>query len=78
MRVRVTRNFQVVIPSEVRSKAGIREGDIVDVWYDAAEGVVKLRRVDQLDEIEEALKRLPKIERPGWRRLKEELYEMFD
>ncbi|MEM1973124.1 MAG: AbrB/MazE/SpoVT family DNA-binding domain-containing protein, partial [Nitrososphaerota archaeon] len=36
--VKVTRNYQVTIPSSVRSKADIREGSIVKVVYDEAEG----------------------------------------
>ncbi|PLJ76994.1 AbrB/MazE/SpoVT family DNA-binding domain-containing protein [Infirmifilum sp. SLHALR2] len=31
MRVKVTRNFQVTIPAEIRSALGIREGDLLEV-----------------------------------------------
>ncbi len=40
--VKVTRNYQVTIPATVRQKAGIREGDLVEVWFDEKEGVIKL------------------------------------
>ncbi|MEM0482827.1 MAG: AbrB/MazE/SpoVT family DNA-binding domain-containing protein [Nitrososphaerota archaeon] len=40
--VKVTRNYQVTIPSRVRSRADIREGSIVKVVYDEAEGVIKI------------------------------------
>ncbi len=40
--VKVTRNFQVTIPVNVRTKAGIREGDFVEVSYDEREGVIKI------------------------------------
>ena len=31
--VKVTRNYQVTILAVVRTKAGIREGDLVEVWF---------------------------------------------
>ncbi len=40
--VKVTRNYQVTIPATVRKKAGIREGDYVEVWFDEEEGVIKI------------------------------------
>ena len=40
--VKVTRNYQVTIPATVRQKAGIHEGDLVEVWFDEREGVIKL------------------------------------
>ncbi len=43
--VKVTRNYQVTIPAVVRSKAGIREGDLVEVWFDEREGVIKIAPV---------------------------------
>ena len=33
-RVKVTRNFQVTIPAEVRAKLGIKEGDLMEVYTD--------------------------------------------
>jgi len=41
--VRVSRRFQITIPSEIRRKLGIREGDYVDVELDEREGVVIVR-----------------------------------
>ncbi|MDK2372422.1 MAG: AbrB/MazE/SpoVT family DNA-binding domain-containing protein [Candidatus Korarchaeota archaeon] len=43
--VKVTRNYQVTIPVSVRTKAGIREGDFVEVSYDEREGVIKISPV---------------------------------
>ena len=43
MRVKVTRNFQITIPAEVRSKLGIKEGDYVLVELDEQEGVILVR-----------------------------------
>lgn len=40
-RVRVTRNFQITIPAEIRRAAGIREGDVLVVEYREGEIVVK-------------------------------------
>jgi AbrB family looped-hinge helix DNA binding protein len=40
--VKVTRNYQVTIPSNVRLKAGIKEGNFLRVVYDENEGVIKL------------------------------------
>jgi AbrB family looped-hinge helix DNA binding protein len=34
MRVKVTRNFQITIPVDVRSRIGIKEGDYVEVELD--------------------------------------------
>uniref|UniRef100_A0A7J3X6E7 AbrB/MazE/SpoVT family DNA-binding domain-containing protein n=1 Tax=Thermofilum pendens TaxID=2269 RepID=A0A7J3X6E7_THEPE len=43
MRVKVTRNFQITIPAEVRSKLGIKEGDYVEVELDEREGVILVK-----------------------------------
>ncbi len=43
--VKVTRNYQVTIPADVRKRAKIKEGDLVDVEYDEKEGVIKIRKV---------------------------------
>lgn len=75
--MKVTRHYQVVIPASVRRALGIREGDYVAVWYDEVEKVVKIKRVDPLEEVEEELKKLPRA-RADWRELKKYVYEMFD
>ncbi len=43
--MKVTRNYQVTIPAGVRERAGIREGDLVEISYDEREGVVKIAPV---------------------------------
>jgi AbrB family looped-hinge helix DNA binding protein len=68
--VKVTRNYQITIPAPIRSRAGIREGDLVEVSFDEAEGVIKIvpvkrrrltirlgRRIT-VEEIEEAVEQL--------------------
>jgi transcriptional regulator, AbrB family len=66
--VKVTRNYQVTIPSNIRLKANIKEGSFVKVVYDEKEGVIKLipfkrkrltirlGRKITVEEIEEAIK----------------------
>ncbi len=41
-KVKITRNYQMTIPSGVRIKSGIKEGDVVRVIYDEKEGVIKV------------------------------------
>jgi len=43
MRVKVTRNFQVTIPSEIREKLGIKEGDYVEVTLDESNGTIIIK-----------------------------------
>lgn len=43
MRVKVTRNYQVTIPAEIRSRLGIREGDYVEVTFDEKNGVIIIK-----------------------------------
>jgi len=43
MRVKVTRNFQITIPAEVRRKLGIKEGDYVEVELNEQEKVVLVK-----------------------------------
>ena len=43
MRIKVTRNFQITIPAEVREKLNIREGEYVDMTVDEKEGVIIVR-----------------------------------
>jgi AbrB family looped-hinge helix DNA binding protein len=43
MKVKVTRNFQVTIPSEIREKLGIREGDYVEVTLDESNGTIIIK-----------------------------------
>lgn len=40
MKVKVTSNFQITIPLEVREKLGIKEGDFVDSTLDEKEGII--------------------------------------
>ena len=75
--VKVTRHYQVVIPASVRKALGIKEGDYVAVWYDEVEKVVKIKRLDPLEEVEEELGKLPKA-KVNWKELKKYVYEMFD
>jgi AbrB family looped-hinge helix DNA binding protein len=40
MKVKVTRNFQITIPAEIREKLEIKEGDYVEVMLDEREGAI--------------------------------------
>ncbi|MQL54216.1 AbrB/MazE/SpoVT family DNA-binding domain-containing protein [Acidianus ambivalens] len=40
MKIKVTSNFQITIPLEVREKLGIKEGDFVDSTLDEKEGII--------------------------------------
>jgi AbrB family looped-hinge helix DNA binding protein len=40
MKVKVTRNFQITIPVEMREKLDIKEGDYVEVALDEREGAI--------------------------------------
>jgi len=41
--VKVTRNFQITIPSEIRNKLNIKEGEFLDVSLDGKEEVIIVR-----------------------------------
>ena len=43
-RVKVTRNFQITIPSDIRSKIGLKEGEEVEVYLDD-EGRILVERI---------------------------------
>ncbi|BDC17576.1 AbrB/MazE/SpoVT family DNA-binding domain-containing protein [Acidianus sp. HS-5] len=43
MRVKVTRNFQITIPVEVREKLNIKEGEYVDVTANEEEGIIIIK-----------------------------------
>jgi len=67
---KVTMNYQVTIPADVRGKAGIERGDVLQIEYDESSGIIRLlpprkgtRKVVRLGrkigvkEIEEAIAR---------------------
>ena len=66
-KVKVTRNYQVTIPASIRDKLGIKEGDILEVYLNGDEIImrktktsrprVRLGRKLTLEEIEEAIER---------------------
>jgi len=39
---KVTRHYQVTIPADVRNKAAIEEGDVLQVDYDEDSGTIRL------------------------------------
>jgi AbrB family looped-hinge helix DNA binding protein len=43
MRVKVTRNFQLTIPTGIREKLNLKEGEFVDVSYDENAKVIIIR-----------------------------------
>ncbi|QGA54048.1 AbrB/MazE/SpoVT family DNA-binding domain-containing protein [Sulfolobus sp. E5-1-F] len=66
-RVKVTRNYQITIPASVRSKIGIKEGDVLEVYLNNDEIVLRKVRSERprirlgkrlsLEDIEEAIER---------------------
>ena len=40
--VKVTRNYQITIPSEIRERFKVKEGDFLIVSYDEEENVIKI------------------------------------
>lgn len=53
VKTKVTRNYQITIPEEVRKILGIREGDIVEIEA-SQNGQATLRRIIPIAELEEA------------------------
>ncbi len=43
-RVKVTRNYQVTIPAEIRLKAGVKEGDYLEVYLNE-DGCIVMKKV---------------------------------
>jgi len=39
---KVTRNYQVTIPADVRSKASVERGDVLQIEYDDSSGTIRL------------------------------------
>jgi len=40
--IKVTRNYQITIPADVRRRLNISEGDFIKIVYDESEGVAKI------------------------------------
>ncbi|AAK43179.1 AbrB/MazE/SpoVT family DNA-binding domain-containing protein [Saccharolobus solfataricus] len=66
-RVKVTRNYQITIPASARSKINIKEGDILEVYLNGDEIVLRKVKTERprirlgsklsLGDIEEAIER---------------------
>ena len=39
---KVTRNYQVTIPADVRNRAAVEKGDVLQVEFDESSGVIRL------------------------------------
>ena len=39
---KVTRNYQVTIPADIRSKAAVERGDVLQVDYDESSGTIRI------------------------------------
>jgi AbrB family looped-hinge helix DNA binding protein len=72
--VKVTRNFQVTIPASVRKKLGIEVGDYLLVSVDENGGIVILRKLNRLENIEKMLDQLPSLS-INWVEAKSDYYE---
>ncbi len=47
MRVKVTRNYQITIPAEIRRKINLRLGEVVDVLYDEKTGEIRIKKISE-------------------------------
>jgi len=47
MKVKVTRNYQITIPSEIRRKIGINVGDLLSITYDERRGEIIIKKVKE-------------------------------
>ena len=47
MKVKVTRNYQISIPAEIRRLLNIRLGDVLDIRYDEDRGEIILKKVEE-------------------------------
>ncbi|WP_456329451.1 AbrB/MazE/SpoVT family DNA-binding domain-containing protein [Archaeoglobus sp.] len=45
MKVKITRNYQITIPAEIRRKLNLKLGDILDVSYDEEKNEIIIRKV---------------------------------
>jgi len=45
VKVKVTRNYQITIPAEIRSKIGLKEGEEVEIYLDES-GRILIERVE--------------------------------
>jgi len=50
LKVKVTRNYQVTIPSEVRQELGVKEGDYVSIEAEGA-GRAVLKRIIPIEDL---------------------------
>jgi AbrB family looped-hinge helix DNA binding protein len=66
-RVKVTRNYQITIPASIRDKINLKEGDIVEVYLNGDEIVIRKAKSERpriklgkkltVEEIEEIIER---------------------
>ena len=47
MKVKVTRNYQITIPSEIRRKVGINIGDLLIMTYDEKRGEIIIKKAEE-------------------------------
>jgi len=47
MKVRVTRNYQITIPAEIRRKVNLKLGDILEVNYNDEREEIIIRKVSE-------------------------------
>ncbi len=47
MKIKVTRNYQITIPAEIRRKLDLKIGDILDVIYDNEKDAIIIKKVKQ-------------------------------
>ncbi len=47
MRVKVTRNYQISIPAEIRRRLNIKLGDILEVHYDEEKEEIIIKKIKE-------------------------------
>ena len=47
MKVKVTRNYQITIPSEIRRKVGINIGDLLIMTYDEKRDEIIIKKAEE-------------------------------
>ena len=47
MKVKVTRNYQITIPAEIRRISNIRLGDVLEVRYDEKKKEIIIKKVEE-------------------------------
>ena len=53
--VKITRNYQITIPKQIRDKLGLKEGDKVEIYQEGDKIVIKKLQKEELEELRDFL-----------------------